>query len=62
MLILEIVNNFNPRHTKEKIGSGIGLENVKRRLEKIYQEKFSMNCDFVDVDKFIAQIKIPINN
>jgi hypothetical protein len=60
MLILEIVNNYNPQHTNNTKGSGIGLENVTRRLEKIYQDRFSMRCDYVDEDKFVALIKIPI--
>ncbi len=51
--------NF-PKGTSDKSGSGIGLENLKKRLELIYNDSFNMGIT-VEED-FVAKLSLPIEN
>jgi LytS/YehU family sensor histidine kinase len=51
-------NNSNfPKTDKNRSGSGIGLENMRRRLQLIYPGRYTMDTH-LDGDVFRAEIKI----
>lgn len=51
------VNSNFPKQTTDKSGSGIGLENLKRRLELLYPNKNQLTTK-QENDTFIATLKI----
>lgn len=53
----EIENNFDPEELKES--NGIGLRNLKRRLELMYPDKHELNF-LVDGDIYKAQLMLQI--
>ncbi len=57
-LIFSATNNFNVNTTKEK-KHGIGIENVRRRLELLYENKYSLETKVID-NTFNVLLKIPI--
>lgn len=50
-------NSYFPKKDNDRSGSGIGLENLKRRLELLYPGAYSFAAKKVD-NEFIAQLKI----
>ena len=56
--ILFQVQNSIP-HTESANGGGIGLENLQRRLQLLYPDKFSFSTTKTS-DQFIAQLKLPV--
>jgi len=42
-IICEITNSYHPKNEMDKSGSGIGLEQVRKRLELIYPGKYLWN-------------------
>ncbi|WP_417444344.1 sensor histidine kinase [Joostella sp.] len=56
-LVFKAVNNFN-YHEKDSHG-GIGLKNMRRRLEILYKDKFDLTTDVIN-DMFVVVLKIPI--
>jgi len=57
-LLFHVENNFNRGH-KPEIKHGIGIENVKRRLELLYDSKFKLNTDIFD-DRYVVHLTIPL--
>lgn len=53
-------NSRNPNYSlsNEKFG-GLGLANIKRRLELLYQERFDLNIDSTD-QEYIVKLSIPV--
>ncbi len=58
--ITAIFENSVPQNRDTKQSSGIGLENVRRRLEHIYGRNYSMNVE-QDSEKYCVTLEIPIN-
>ncbi|MEG2318486.1 MAG: histidine kinase [Rikenellaceae bacterium] len=59
-LFFEVQNRIVcPR--KESVSSGIGIANIKRRLELIYHDKYLLTTKEHD-DIFFVSLQIPINN
>jgi len=58
-LIIEITNDYDPEATK-KTGHGIGLSNIKKRLQLIYQRQ-DLLITVADKMIFRATLKIPLN-
>lgn len=54
-ILFEVENNFDPSSPESK--SGIGLKNLKRRLELVYPNKHSFNFS-INEDKYKAQLKL----
>ncbi|MAX71286.1 MAG: histidine kinase [Flavobacteriaceae bacterium] len=52
-----IENNNFPKRTDDKSGSGIGLQNLEKRLELLYNGKYSFDTKLID-ERFIANLKI----
>ncbi|MEL4308324.1 histidine kinase [Joostella sp. CR20] len=53
--------NYNfPKSDFDKSGSGIGLQNIKKRLELLYPNKHEVKFEVKD-DKFIAELNIEID-
>jgi len=59
--VLFSVENHNfPKKTDDKSGSGIGLQNLEKRLELLYADKFSFKTILND-DRFLVTLKIETN-
>ena len=57
-LLFNVENNFNSNNNIES-KHGIGIENVKRRLQLLYSDNFRLNTNVFD-NKYIVNLKIPI--
>lgn len=56
--IICMVRNTNfPKTDKDRSGSGIGLENLKRRLELLYPEKYSFDTRIIG-DEYVSFLTI----
>jgi Histidine kinase len=53
-----ICKNSKPSIIKAKVNGGLGLKNIKRRLELIYGVTFSLNIN--DDKEFLIQLTLPI--
>lgn len=58
-VVFETRNNNLPKHGGDRSGSGIGLQNIKKRLQLIYPGAYSFNAG-VEGDSFIAKLSIDI--
>lgn len=60
-LVLEISNsyNINNQYTKP-ISTGVGLINIRKRLQQFYHDRFSFESDFVTPELYSAKIILPI--
>jgi len=56
-IVFSCENSLFEKKTADYRGSGIGLENMKRRLELLYPDAYSYDC-FTEVDKYIALVRI----
>jgi sensor histidine kinase YesM len=55
-----IRNSYFPKNESDQSGSGIGLENLQRRLEILYPHKHILRTE-KEGDTFIAELIIPLN-
>jgi LytS/YehU family sensor histidine kinase len=60
-LIFKSENSNHPKTSTDKSGSGIGLENLTKRLELIYPSKHTFHFGVLD-GKFIAELQIKLEN
>ena len=59
--VLFSVENHNfPKKTDDKSGSGIGLQNLEKRLELLYSDKFNFKTILKD-DRFLVTLEIKTN-
>jgi len=56
-LVFSCKNTFFEKKTADHCGSGIGLENMKRRLDLLYPESYSYKC-LIENNIYIAQVRI----
>ncbi|MBQ7811418.1 MAG: histidine kinase [Bacteroidales bacterium] len=56
-LIFSCENSLHERTSLDRSGSGIGLENMMRRLELLYPGAYSYN-QFIDKDAYVAMLRI----
>ncbi len=56
-----IKNSFFPKNESDQSGSGIGLENLRRRLEILYPHKHILRTE-KEGDTFTSELIIPLNN
>lgn len=59
-ILFSVENNSFPKKTDDKSGSGIGLQNVEKRLELLYHDKFSFKS-FLKEERFFVTLKIEAN-
>ena len=59
-VIFSIENNNFPKKTDDKSGSGIGLQNLVKRLELLYPNKHKMNTS-VKENRFLVHLEIETN-
>ncbi len=59
-VLFSVENNNFPKKTDDKSGSGIGLQNLEKRLELLYPDKFSFETILND-DRFLVTLKIETN-
>ena len=52
-----IENSYFPKKETDRSGSGIGLENLKKRLDLLYPGKYDLRTER-EGNKFVAQLKI----
>ncbi len=55
-----IRNSYFPKSESDQSGSGIGLENLRRRLEILYPHKHILRTE-KEGDTFVAELIIPLN-
>lgn len=53
-------NSYFPKSATDQSGSGIGLENLRRRLELIYPSQHTLTAQKED-NTFVSQLIIPLN-
>ncbi|VBB45894.1 Signal transduction histidine kinase, LytS [uncultured Paludibacter sp.] len=58
-LICKILNSYFPKNENDYSGSGIGLENIRRRLEIIYPEKYAF-INTVENDVYQTELIIQL--
>jgi len=56
-----IKNSYFPKDESDQSGSGIGLENLRRRLEILYPHKHILRTEKMG-DTFVAELIIPLKN
>ncbi|MDO7173524.1 sensor histidine kinase [Mariniflexile sp. AS56] len=56
-VLFSVENNNFPKKTDDKSGSGIGLQNLEKRLQLLYPDKFSFKT-ILKNDRFIVTLKI----
>jgi len=56
-MVFSCENSLLEKKTADYSGSGIGLENMKRRLELLYPDVYSYDC-FTEGDTYIALVRI----
>ncbi|KAA5821418.1 histidine kinase [Algibacter amylolyticus] len=59
-VLFSIENHNFPKKTDDKSGSGIGLQNLEKRLELLYSDKFNFKSILKD-DRFLVTLKIETN-
>jgi len=59
-VLFSVENNNFPKKTDDKSGSGIGLQNLEKRLELLYPNKFNFKSLLKD-DRFLITLKITTN-
>ena len=60
-LSFDIRNSKSDYHSTISEASGIGLENTRKRLHLLYQDKYFLKIDSLD-DSYEVTLKIPVNN
>ena len=56
-LVFSCENSLVPKETKDYSGSGVGIENMRRRLELLYKGKYSYEST-VEHGKYVATVRI----
>jgi LytS/YehU family sensor histidine kinase len=56
-----IKNSYFPKDQSDQSGSGIGLENLRRRLEILYPYKYVLRAEKVE-NEFVAKLIVPLRN
>lgn len=56
-LVFSCENSLIPKETKDYSGSGVGIENLRRRLELLYQGDYSYES-FVEHGRYVAVVRI----
>jgi sensor histidine kinase YesM len=52
-------NKFNPEQNETKdSSSGIGLQNVKRRLDLLYKDMYTLRTETIDGDWYVVELKL----
>ncbi|MCE5331845.1 MAG: histidine kinase [Bacteroidales bacterium] len=59
-LICSIRNSYFPKDETDKSGTGIGLENLRRRLEILYPHHHILSTEH-EGNTFVSELQIPLN-
>ena len=54
-IVCTIENSYCPKNGTDKSGSGIGLNNLRKRLELLYPGRYLLNIEQTD-DKYISAL------
>lgn len=60
MLHCQIANSYFPKTATDNSGSGIGLENMRRRMELLYGNTAQMTTK-VEADTYLSEMNVPLN-
>lgn len=60
-VVCHIENSDFPKHDNDRSGSGIGLENLRKRLELLYPDRYTLDKT-VENGKYIAHLEIQCQN
>lgn len=61
ILIIKVENSKPEFNTENKFASGIGLDNVKKRLKHLYDKRYSLQL-FDEQDTYLAVLKLSLDN
>lgn len=61
MLVIKVENSKPDFHPENKITSGIGLDNVKKRLNHLYPNRYSLQL-FDEQDTYLSVLKLSLTN
>lgn len=61
-LVFRVENGLPDANDEDRVDSGIGIQNLVKRLEIIYDDKASFHAGPTDHGTFVAQIEIPVSN
>jgi len=60
-LMMVITNTYNINNSYIKpLGTGVGLRNIKKRLQQFYPNRFEFESDFITPELYKAKIVLPI--
>lgn len=59
-ICLEVKNNNHPKNTNDKSGSGVGLQNLKKRLDLLYTNKYKLEHKVIN-NYYIAHLEIELH-
>ncbi len=61
-LVFNCDNTNNPKPTKDRSGSGIGLENTRRRLDLLYQGRYTWEQTITPENIYHVRITLKVNS
>lgn len=56
-----ILNSYFPKDHQDKSGSGIGLVNLRKRLELLYPRQYALNSERTG-DSFVSELELTLKN
>ena len=63
--ICKVQNSRHPQPAKSELSkksSGMGLENMRKRLDLLFGDNYTLEIDDTNTEQYVANLTIPINN
>ncbi|MCL1967520.1 MAG: hypothetical protein FWF67_06525, partial [Fibromonadales bacterium] len=56
-IIFESINTYFPKSNQDRSGSGIGTDNIQKRLNLLYEGRYFYDCKITD-GKYITKLEL----